>query len=280
MACKHWTGFAVCALTVLRSSSGAKWVIVEKYDEGDTTCSGTPTKKVSPWALEDTCLSVGTAQLRDWMVQGGDGSQELYVKVSCTDEIVTETVYSDQSCTTLAVSGNGKNSSASQSRSCAEHDVPWSFFDKFGYTKFHCGNEYPLLAWAEFSDEACQTRSDKGVKYEADGACYSFEGVENWVGDGMNSKKATCSDGKVAWVSYASPDCSGSIVETSELAPVACSFSNYHNAHVKLVDGECTSAAVASTQRTTFGALLAFVLSLAQLMLPQEQQRPCSALEA
>merc|ERR1712032_1751656 len=154
----------------------------------------------------------------------------------------------------------GKSSSASQTRSCAEHDVEWSFFDKFGYTKFHCGNEHPVLAWAEFSDEACQTRSDKGVNYEADGACYSLEGVENWVGDGMNSKKATCSDGKVAWVSYASPDCSGSVVDTSELAPVACSFSSFRDAHVKLVDGECDFA---TKHRTTFGAFLAFVLTLA-----------------
>lgn len=270
---KLGTEFTLCALTVFRSTLGAKWVVMEKYDEGDTACSGTPTKMVRPWALEDTCLSVGTAGLRDWMVQGGDSSQELYVKVSCTDEAVTETVYSDEDCTTLAVSGNGKTSSVQHSRSCAEHSPPWSFMEKWGYAKFQCGNEYPVLSWAEFSDEACQTRKDKGINYEADGGCYAFEGVPDWIGDGMNSKKVTCIDGEAAWGNYATSDCSGSVVETTAIASAACTFSSYHSAHVKVVDGVCASAALASKQRSPFCVVLAIVLTLAPMMLPEEQQR-------
>jgi len=263
-------GFTLLILAVFRSSIGAKWVVIEKYDEGDTACSGSPIRKVNPWALEDTCLSVGTAGLKDWMVQGGNGSQELYVKISCTDTIVTETVYFDQECTTLAISGNGKNSSVQHSRSCAEHSPSWSFFEKFGYATFRCGVEYPVLSWAEFKDEDCQTRAEKGVTYEADGGCYSFEGVQDWVGDGMNySQKVTCCDGELVRKSYASSDCSGASVEKSTVVPHGCAYSSYHFAHVKVVDGICDASSFAfKPYSLSLCTLVSLVLILAPLMLP------------
>lgn len=272
MICLPRVGLALCMLVKFQLSCGAKWVFMEKYDERDSACSGTPTKEVSPWALEDTCLSVGTAGLRDWMVEGGSNSQELYVKVMCTDNAVHETVYSNQECTTLAVSGNGKNSSVERPRSCAEHDVSWSFFKKFGYTKFICGNDYPVIAWSEFSDSECKTRKEKGVTYEADGGCYSLAGVENWVGDGMNSKTVTCSAGVIVWTSYASSDCSGSVVQTDDIASAECSYSAFHFGHVKMVGGHvwrhcASSVSFAFQQRIPFHVSFLLVLAL-KLTIP------------
>lgn len=245
---------------------------MERFSSSDTTCTGTPTKVVSSWAQENTCLSVGTAMIKDWSVQGGDGSEELYVKAVCTDNSVTETVYIDKDCTTLAASANGKNSSVEHSVSCAKGYGSWSLLGKGDRTKYTCGSEYPVLTWSVYNDDRCQTRKNDdyhAITYEPDGGCQGNDlRGEEFIDPAyaVSSKKATCSDSGVAWLNYGSFDCSGSVTSTDRIATNDCAFSARYQGYVKIVGGACSSTVSMASFACSPGVVALFFMMTSTLL--------------